>query len=104
MEDKPKMHGNRSKKSYKRFLSITLIILCGVSPIAPTIVTPGNPVFAQDQGISSLNSCSARQSFEGTMFAVTVKNTLLNFNPGSPFAINSSRPIRGLARNENVVG
>ncbi|HEY7183685.1 MAG TPA: DUF4394 domain-containing protein, partial [Blastocatellia bacterium] len=38
------------------------------------------------------------------MFAVTVNNTLLNFNPGAPGMINSSRRITGLARGEDVVG
>jgi 3D (Asp-Asp-Asp) domain-containing protein len=38
------------------------------------------------------------------MFAVTDKNTLLNFNPGQPGMINSTRFITGLSQGESVVG
>jgi hypothetical protein len=38
------------------------------------------------------------------MFAVTVDNTLLNFNPGTPGVINSARFISGLASGENIIG
>src|SRR5215475_11439062 len=102
-EDKP-MPGEQPNKNYKRFLSITLISLCLITPLAPALLGPGRPVSAQSQGLLSLNSCSANQSFEATMFAVTVNNTLLNFNPGTPGVINSSRRITGLARGEDVVG
>ncbi len=98
------MPRSRTKTSYKRWLSITLILLCGINPLAPALVDPGKPVIAQGQGLSSLNSCSGNQSFEATMFAVTVRNTLLNFNPGNPGMINSARFITGLARGEDVVG
>jgi hypothetical protein len=49
-------------------------------------------------------SCTTNQSAEGTMFAVTVGNTLLNFNPGTPGVINSTRFISGLASGESIVG
>jgi trimeric autotransporter adhesin len=52
----------------------------------------------------SLSGCTNSDSFEGTMFAVTMRNTLLNFNPGAPGVINSARFITGLAFGENVVG
>ena len=38
------------------------------------------------------------------MFAVTDRNTLLNFNPGQPSMINSTRFITGLSQGETVVG
>jgi trimeric autotransporter adhesin len=38
------------------------------------------------------------------MFALTDRNSLLNFNPGQPGVINSVRFITGLARGEDVVG
>jgi hypothetical protein len=38
------------------------------------------------------------------MFALTDRNSLLNFNPGQPSQINSVRFITGLAQGENVVG
>ncbi len=38
------------------------------------------------------------------MFALTDKNTLLNFNPGQPGMINSVRFITGLSSGENLVG
>jgi trimeric autotransporter adhesin len=38
------------------------------------------------------------------MFAVTDKNALLNFNPGQPSMINSTRFITGLSQGESVVG
>jgi hypothetical protein len=60
---------------------------------------PGAPAQAQ-----RTNSCPSSGSFEGTMFAVTVRNTLLNFNPGTPGVINSARFITGLASGESIVG
>jgi hypothetical protein len=103
MEDKP-MPGFQLKKNYKLLLSITLSSLCLINLLAPMLVAPSQPVIAQSQGLSTLNTCSANQSYEATMFAVTVNNTLLNFNPGTPGMINSSFPIKGLAQGENVVG
>jgi trimeric autotransporter adhesin len=38
------------------------------------------------------------------MFALTDRNSLVNFNPGQPGVINSVRFITGMARGENVVG
>src|SRR5215831_20047120 len=98
------MPGSRIKKSYKRWLSITLIILCCASPLTPIVGVPGQTAIAQSQGTSSLNSCSAGQPYEATMFAVTDRNTLLNFNPGQPSMINSTRFITGLSQGESVVG
>jgi len=72
--------------------------------LGPMLVAPSEPVIAQSQSLLSLNSCSANQSFEATMFAVTVNNMLLNFNPGTPSVINSTRRITGLTQGENVVG
>jgi trimeric autotransporter adhesin len=92
------------KKSYKRWLSITLILLCCASPLAPMFEVPGQQAIAQSQGPSSLNACSAGQPYEATMFALTDRNTLLNFNPGQPGMINSVRFITGLSKGENVVG
>src|SRR5262245_3495006 len=98
------MPGDRTKKNYKRLLSITLILLCSISPLAPMSGGLVQPAIAQSQGLSSLNSCSAGQSYEATMFAVTDRNSLLNFNPGTPGVINSVRFITGLSKGENVVG
>ncbi len=99
------MPRNLIKKKSKRWLPITLILLCGLNSITPMFAASGvAPGVVDGQGLSSFNSCSTRQSVEGTMFAVTVTNTLLNFNPGSPGVINSSRFIRGLAKDEDVVG
>jgi trimeric autotransporter adhesin len=107
MEEK-RMPGSQPKKNYKRLLSITLILTlilcCSVSPIAPMLSIPSRPVSAQAQALSSLNSCSGNQSFEGTMFALTDRNSILNINPGMPGVINSVRFISGLSRGENVVG
>src|SRR5215475_7131038 len=98
------MPGEKLNKNYKRFLSVTLLSLCLIMPLTPMLLGSGRPVSAKTQGLLSLNSCSANQSFEATMLAVTVNNTLLNFNPGAPGMVNSSRRITGLAGGEDVVG
>jgi len=94
----------QSKKNTKRWLLITLVLLCALNPVTPMLATPSLPGSANDQSLSIINSCAANQSFEATMFAVTVGNTLLNFNPGAPGVINSARFITGLAQGESVVG
>jgi len=94
----------QSKKNAKRWLPITLVLLCALNPVTPMFATPGPPSPGGNLGLSSFNSCAANQSFEATMFAVTVTNTLLNFNPGAPGVINSARFINGLARGESVLG
>jgi hypothetical protein len=98
------MPGDQPKKSYKRLLSITLSFLCLINLLAPMLAPTSQPVNAQVQGLLNLNSCSTNQSYEATMFAVTVNNALLNFNPGTPSIINSTRNITGLAQGENIVG
>ncbi len=98
------MYGDLAKKRCKQWMSTTLILVCAINLLAPVIGTGGRSVNAQGQGLSSLNSCSGNQSFEGTMFAVTDRNSLLNFNPGTPGVINSVRFITGLSQGENVVG
>jgi trimeric autotransporter adhesin len=103
LEEKP-MPGERPKKSYKRWLSITLIALCLINLLAPMLVAPNQGVNAQSQGLLNLNQCSANQSFEATMFALTSNNTLLSFNPGLPSIINSTVNISGLAQGESIVG
>jgi trimeric autotransporter adhesin len=103
LEEK-RMPATRIKKSYKRWLSITLILLCCASPLTPILDVPGQQAIAQSQGSSSLNSCSASQPYEATMFAVTDNNKLLNFNPGQPGMMNNTRFITGLAQGESVVG
>jgi hypothetical protein len=92
------------KKIYKRWLSITLILFCCASPLAPMLGVPGQPAIAQSQSLSSMNSCSGGQSYEATMFALTDRNSLVNFSPGQPGNINSVRFITGLSQGENVVG
>ncbi len=89
------------KKNTRRWLPITLVLLCAFNLLTPPLTNSGA---AKARGILSFNSCSAGQSFEATMFAVTVRNTLLNFNPGAPGVINSVRSIIGLGPGENVVG
>jgi 3D (Asp-Asp-Asp) domain-containing protein len=109
------MPGDRTKKNYKRWLSITLILFCSINPTAPMLATSGRPVIANaDDGkddddddqrrFRNFSSCSGGQSFEATMFALTDRNSLLNFNPGQPGVINSVRFITGLSNGENVVG
>src|SRR5215510_10211003 len=98
------MPGSRMKKVYKRWLSITLILFCCASPLAPILGVPGRPAIAQSQSLSSLNSCSGGQSYEATMFALTDRNSLLNFSPGQPGNINGVRFITGLSQGEDVVG
>ena len=98
------MYRPQSKKNAKRWLPITLVLLCALNPITPMLATPAQSVPGRNQGLSSFNACAAKQSFEETMFAVTVTNTLLNFNPGTPGVINSARFITGLAQGESVVG
>lgn len=48
-------------------------------------------------------ACGTEQSFEGTAFALTTNNTLLNFNPGTPNLINSARFISGLSTGESII-
>ncbi|HEY8460829.1 MAG TPA: DUF4394 domain-containing protein [Blastocatellia bacterium] len=100
------MPGEQAKKNNKRLLSIALSALCLINLLAPMMGPASQPVNAQGQGqgLLTLNQCSANQSFEATMFAVTVNNQLLNFNPGSPGIISSSRNITGLPQGENIVG
>jgi trimeric autotransporter adhesin len=98
------MPGVRTKKNYKRWLSIMLILLCCASPLAPMLGVPSQPAVAQVQSLSSLNACSSGQTYEATMFALTDRNSLLNFNPGQPGMINRVRFITGLTQGENVVG
>ncbi len=62
------------------------------------------PLSTKGQGFRGFSSCLTNASFEGTMFAVTTGNILLNFNPGSPGVINSARAITGLSIGENVAG
>src|SRR5215813_5003333 len=86
------------KKNNKRLLPMTLILLCALNPTTTMLATPALP--GQDnQRTSSFNSCRANQSFEATMFAVTLNNTLLNFNPGVPGVINSAL---GVTTNRSV--
>jgi hypothetical protein len=85
-------------------LSITLSALCLINLLAPMLVAPNQPVIAQSQNSFSLNTCSASQSFEATMFALTANNQLLSFNPGYPNIINSTRNITGLSQGESLVG
>src|SRR5215510_12331739 len=92
------------RNNTKRWLPISLILLCGINPITPMFANTALQGQIDGQGLSGFNSCAANRSFEGTMFAVTVNNTLLNFNPGAPGVINSSRFINGLASGESVVG
>jgi hypothetical protein len=87
------MFNIKSVKTAKRWIALALIAL-GVINVLPTRAPNA-------QGVSS---CSTSTSFEGTMFALTTRNTLLNFNPGTPGIINSARFITGLASGENVVG
>ncbi|MGH9843807.1 MAG: DUF4394 domain-containing protein [Blastocatellia bacterium] len=83
----------KSMRTTKRLIALGLIALSLINLLAiPT---------SNGQGVTA---CSSSASFEGTMFAVTVGNTLLNFNPGTPGVINSARFITGLASGENVVG
>jgi hypothetical protein len=98
------MPGDQTKKSYKRKLAITFSLLCLINLVAPMLTPTSQPVNAQVQGLLNLNSCSTNQTYEATMFAVTVSNQLLNFNPGTPSIINSTRNITGLAQGENIVG
>ncbi|HEY6402404.1 MAG TPA: DUF4394 domain-containing protein, partial [Blastocatellia bacterium] len=98
------MPGDQPKKNYKRLLSVTLSALCLINLLAPMMGPSSQPVNAQAQGALNLNQCSANQSFEATMFAVTTDNRLLNFNPGSPGIINSTFNITGLGGGENIVG
>ena len=103
LEEKP-MPGEQPKKNYKRWLSITLSALCLINLLAPMLVDPNQEVNAQGQSLLNLNQCSANQTFEATMFALTSNNTLLNFNPGTPSIINSTSNITGLAQGESIVG
>src|SRR5262245_29088871 len=103
LEEKP-MPGERPKKNYKRWLSITLSALSLMYLLAPMLVAPNQPVIAQSQNFLPLNTCSSTQSYEATMFALTDGNILLNFNPGTPSLINSTTKINGLAQGENIVG
>jgi hypothetical protein len=103
LEEKP-MPGELQKKNYKRWLSITLSAFCLINLLAPVLTAPNQGVSAQVRSPFNLNQCSANQSFEATLFAVTTDNALLNFNPGTPSIINSARNITGLPRGENIVG
>jgi trimeric autotransporter adhesin len=103
LEEKP-MPGEQPKKNHKRWLSITLSALCLINLLAPMLVDPNQEVNAQAQSLVNLNQCSANQSFEATMFALTSNNILLNFNPGTPSIINSTRNITGLGQGESIVG
>ena len=97
------MPNTQSKKNNKRLLPVTLILLCALNPLSPLLATPARSG-RDNQGLSRIKSCRANQSFEATMFAVTINNTLLNFNPGAPAVINSARFITGLAHGKSVVG
>src|SRR5262249_55156077 len=90
------MYMSKSKKTAKVLVSLALIVL--------SLINLSIPPVSQGQGFQTFNSCPSSASFEGTMFAVTVGNTLLNFNPGTPGVINSARFITGLERGESVVG
>src|SRR5262245_29021434 len=98
-----RMPNTQSKKNNKRLLPMTLILLCALNPLSPMLATPARSG-RDNQGLSRIKSCRANQSFEATMFAVTINNTLLNFNPGAPAVINSARFITRLAQGESVVG
>jgi hypothetical protein len=87
------MFNTKFMRTAKRSIALALVALSSIYLLAvPT---------TKSQGVTA---CASSASFEGTMFAVTVGNTLLNFNPGAPGVINSTRFISGLASGENVVG
>src|SRR5262245_19331916 len=90
------MFMSKSRKISTIFISLALVIL-SLTNLSMAPVSRG-------QSLQTFNSCPSSASFEGTMFAVTVGNTLLNFNPGTPGVINSARFITGLGRGEDVVG
>ncbi len=97
------MPGTKTKNKKKRWTSMTLILFCALNPLTTMFATSASPSQG-NQNFSSFNSCVANQSFEGTIFALTVNNTLLNFNPGLPGVINSARFITGLSQGESVLG
>lgn len=89
------MSVTRRHKAKRAFIAFAIIL----SLLANIPAFFGAPAQAQRN-----NSCPSSGSFEGTMFAVTVRNTLLNFNPGTPGVINSARFITGLVSGESIVG
>ncbi|MCI0336824.1 MAG: DUF4394 domain-containing protein [Acidobacteria bacterium] len=89
------------KKIAQKRLSIVFLALGWLNlTFLPLLSLPG----ASGSSLQGFRSCSSNQSFDGTIFAVTTGNTLLNFNPGTPGIINSARLITGLSSGENVVG
>ncbi|HZN10807.1 MAG TPA: DUF4394 domain-containing protein, partial [Blastocatellia bacterium] len=92
--------GNRRSR-FKRGLSLALALASLFSTLA--LPSPGL-MEAQGQGFRLPSSCSSDSPVEGTIYAVTVNNNLLSFNPGAPGVILSQRFISGLAQGETVVG
>ena len=89
------------KKKARRVTIIGFIALWLLNLI---LLPSFNGAKVDGKGSQGIRSCNPSLSFEGTIFALTTGNTLLNFNPGTPGVINSARYISGLASGENIVG
>lgn len=85
-------------------LKLSLIALLVAAAIVAGLVRPNLQVKSQ-AFLSSIgpSSCSASQSFDGTLFGLTANSLLVNFNPGAPGTILSTRQIIGLTGSENIV-
>jgi trimeric autotransporter adhesin len=91
------MFRRNTSKYVRRQYALVLAIFCVLNLLTLPLTNKQN-VQAQN-----LNTCTTDQSFEGTAFALTSNNTLVNFDPGTPGAINSARFITGLSAGETIV-
>jgi uncharacterized protein (TIGR03437 family) len=86
--------------SRKVRLSALLLLSLGCAIIQPWSELTGVSLHQQ----VSANSAPTASVLEGTIFAVTAGNNLINFNPATPGALNRSVAITGLQSGENILG
>ncbi len=91
------MFTKNTPKHVRRQYALVLVLLLVLSSLLLPFTGKQN---AQAQGVGL---CATDQSFEGTAFALTNNNTLVNFNPGTPGLVNNTRFITGLAAGESIV-
>jgi hypothetical protein len=94
------MYTNHTSRLVYRWYTLAL---ASVLMLNLFLLPPASPPSATAQGLRSTGTCQTDPSFDGTVFALTTNNHLLNFNPRTPGLINSVRFISGLNTGESII-